>query len=123
MVLEELADFIENSEKYGSRKWLSDDLMQVYVRRGLHRIEKNKLARTLDIANITVFDEGKGTFGKFIAAAHKLNPWDATYVECVQTNRLAAWLLRNGWLPADNTGSLSFYLLRKNDEHQESSVL
>jgi hypothetical protein len=119
-VIEQLEDFVKTVGYIGT-KWLEDDLMRVYVRKGRHMCGK-KMKLTLDIANVTVFEEGKGTFSRFIAKAHELNPWDATYVECVQNERLASWLFRNGWSVVEQGGiPESFYLLKKPEQEYELS--
>ena len=59
-VLEQLAEFIKDSEgRMAQSKWLADDTMNVYVRRGFHSIDG--LPRIcLDVASVTVAVERPG---------------------------------------------------------------
>ena len=101
-IIEQLVEFISDSDKkkFGNSKWISDDVMQVYVRKGYHLIF-GKTHTCLDLANVTVIEskQGQGLWRNFLAEAHSLNPWEATYVECVHNQILAQSLLRNGWTP------------------------
>ena len=111
-VLEQLAEFIEGANsRYTANSWLSDDKMNVYVRKGFHVIANNKAAWTLDIASVVVHKQKQGTWTDFIHKAHELNPWEATFVECVHNPILAAWLGRNGWQVAPGLIPESFFLL------------
>ena len=113
-VLEQLAEFIADAEgKFGQSKWLSDDLMEVYVRRGMHSIE-GKQRICLDIANVNVYKQQQGTWTDFLWKAHELNPWDCTFVECVHNEHLVASLLRSGFMPTPTMES--FYLPKKPEE-------
>lgn len=110
-VLAKLAAFIESVEKYRTKsEWLSDDLMQVYVRKGVHMID-GELRTCLDIASVEVYVQQKGTWTDFIWKAHKMSPWYCTYVECVHNPVLLAWLLKNKFLPTSCERE-SFYLLK-----------
>lgn len=110
-VLEKLAEFIKGAEdRFTMTEWLSDDKMQVYVRKGHHLID-GKMRDCLDVANVEVYEQQQGTWTDFIFKAHDMNPWDCTYVECVHNPVLAAWLLKNGFLPTPTMES--FYLPKK----------
>lgn len=101
-IIEKLKDFIENDKR---NEWLSDGLMNVYVRKGYHFIEgKTKIC--LDIANVVVYKQKQGTWTKFLWEAHKINPWYCTFVECVNNKHLVKWLLKNGFTETNE----SFYL-------------
>lgn len=117
-VLEQLAEFIKDSEgRMAQSKWLADDTMNVYVRRGFHSIDG--LPRIcLDVASVTVAVE-QGTWTNFIWKAHDLNPWDCTFVECVHNHHLASWLLRNGFMPTD--GMESYYMPKDPEKWKISS--
>lgn len=121
MIKKELEKFIDESENKRIRnKWIDDENMKVYVRKGYRLINK-KMVQTLDIASIAV-DEDKRRMGfcsKFLEEAHELNPWDATFVECVLNQNLACHLLRNGWNMKEEENS--FYKLKK--EIKEFSFL
>src|SRR5215831_2044609 len=103
---EMLADWMRRvgDRKYMTNEWLEADDMKVYVRRGYHQC-----GFCLDVASVEVYDKGEGTFTRFLEAAHAMNPWDATFVECVNNERLAAFLLRNGFRRYEGDPH-SFYL-------------
>lgn len=102
-VFEQLANFIENSDKVRNL-WLQDELMAVYVRRSRRFID-GSLRTGLDIANIEVYDRGKGTFTRFLRHAVCINPWEYTFAESLQEPRLVSFFLRNGWVPVDDGNS------------------
>ena len=124
-VLEKLRKFIDERKDAGYvfPMWLDDDDMKVYVRKGSHILQVGgKIRATLDIANVTVDEDkrGKGIFSKFLEQAHEMNPWDATYVECVHNKDLAVFLLKSGWMMVEpNVGaylSNSFFLMKNWDD-------
>lgn len=123
-VLEQLADFIQNSENGLRNLWLSDDTMRVYVRKGFHiLVAGGRLATTLDIAAVEV-DEDKrrqGHWSEFLTKAHEMNPWEATFVECVHNPELAASLMRQGWINAQ--GGESFFLPKDMDKYYNQMFL
>lgn len=99
-IIEKLAIFIQDSEKNLTRSmWISDEYMSVYVRKA-KRYLSGKMSTTLDIASVTIDEDkqGQGIWTDFLAKAHELNPWDATYVENVLNPILAGSLLRHGWI-------------------------
>jgi hypothetical protein len=108
-VLKKLEAFLASVEtRLTANEWLTDDKMQVYVRKG-RRLIDGKMRTTLDIANVEVYDKGQGTFTDFLNKAHDMHPWDATYVECVHNPDLAVFLVRYGFMPHPQSPS-SFYL-------------
>ena len=112
-VLEQLADFIKESEEtYTRNLWLGDDKMKVYVRKGRHILGFGKLVWTLDIASVEVDEDkqGQGLWTDFLDKAHEMNPWEATHVECVHNPILAASLLRHGWMPVPGAYPESFFM-------------
>jgi hypothetical protein len=104
--IEMLTEWIRRvgNRKYMTNEWLMADDMKVYVRRGYH-----VCGFCLDVASVEVYDKGQGTFTRFLEVAHALNPWDATFVECVHNERLAAFLVRKGFA-RDTADPQSFYL-------------
>lgn len=109
-IIEQLQAFLKEAEEsYHARQWLADDKMKVYVRKGRHAISPGKIATTLDIASVEVDEEyqRQGVWSDFIQKAHELNPWEATYVECVHNPHLAESLLRHGWMPVSQPGLYS----------------
>lgn len=114
-VIEQLKDFLVATSKnhyIHNRVWLQDDKMEVYVRAARHFID-NKSQDSLDIANIRVFEEGKGTFKNFLAEAVSLNPFDVVYIENIHNPRLVEYLEREGWRRVQKYGDFvpSFYCI------------
>ena len=118
-VLEQLQQFISNADKGGPRNlWLVDDTMEVYVRKGLHRLrspkhEINQNATCLDIANVNVATPGQGVFTQFINKAIQINPWDVTRIENIESARWVAHLLRNHWIHSLGTYPCSVFKLKE----------
>jgi len=111
-VLEQLKEFLVISgSRLTANRWLFDDKMRVYVRKGRRRLDGKELKTTLDIATVDVYEQSQGTFRNFLAEAHELNPWDATYAECVVNPRLAMFFVNKGWVPVN--GGESFYFLKE----------
>jgi len=112
-LINQLAHFIQRSREKttGSREWLVTEQMRVYVRKATHMLGK-RMGITLDIAAVEVEEEyqRKGYWSQFIRKAHKMNPWDATYMECVHSDILLHWCHRHGW---ERVNEESFYLLKK----------
>lgn len=124
-VVEQLQKFIAESHEFRyNRKWLEDDEMKVYVRRGRRHLpsqdvmnmlssqlsaSSTKEALTLELASIDVLQQGEGRFTEFLAEAEKLNPWDAIFIENVLTTRFESYFIRNGFLPVPNTTPICFY--------------
>lgn len=115
MVVNQLKDFVEKNKNaiYCHPQWFEDDNMKVYVRKGRHILQGSKLQVCLDIASVEVVEDkrGKGIFTEFLAKAHEINPWEATYVECVNNTNLAAFLLKSGWMMAQNSPD-SFFMMK-----------
>lgn len=65
-------------------------------------------ARALDIASVALSPKlrSKGWFRCFLELVDALNPWEATYVECVHNPRLAQYLARSGYAL---DGTCSYY--------------
>lgn len=125
-VLEQLADFIKNTENGVRNLWLEDDVMRVYVRKGMHILSQGQRASiTLDIAAVEVDEEkrGRGHWSEFLTKAHEMNPWDATFVECVHNPELAASLMRQGWMNAPGVVMESFFLPKDMDKYYNQLFL
>lgn len=129
-VIEQLADFIDalenkTPENYApANLWLQDDVMKVYVRKGRHIISSGKISTTLDVANVEVDEakQGQGYWTKFISEAHKLNPWEATFIELVHNPILFASLMKRGWLPVPNSPK-SFFLPKDMKKYYDQQYL
>lgn len=113
-VIDQLEDFIEKNKNtlYCQPKWFEDDNMKVYIRKGRHVLTANKLQVCLDIAAVEVIEDkrGQGIFSSFLTKAHEINPWEATYMECVNNTDLAAFLVKNGWMMAPNSPDCFFLI-------------
>lgn len=100
-ILNKLEEFIKQAQqaKFGQRSWLYSRDLEIYVRKGFHLIE-NRMETCFDIANITVYKPGFGTFTKLVADLLPLIPWPILYIESVQEARFCRYLERNHWLPS-----------------------
>ena len=133
-VIEQLSDFIhalENKtpENYApANLWIQDDIMRVYIRKGRHIIYPGMISTTLDIGAVEVVEEkqGEGHWTNFIAEAHKLNPWEATFIELVHNPDLFASLMRHGWLPVPTTitqAAKSFFMPKDTKKYYDQQYL
>jgi hypothetical protein len=115
-IIEQLEEFINSTD---GNKWLADDAMEVYVRHGRQRrLTSSITCDTLDIANVTVYLPSNGTFTRFFDNAHRINPWPATFVENVLTDRFANYLVNKLGLSKCERGDypFSFYKLKTNNK-------
>lgn len=69
----------------------------LYVRFGKWFIDGKWHPRVLTIANVQAEEPGKGTFTKLIERIKHDWPDVGIYVECVHNQRLAKWLMKNGF--------------------------
>jgi hypothetical protein len=106
---DQLYKFLEASYR---NKWIHDDKMKVYIRKGYHCIN-NKFSETLDIASIEVFIPGNGIGTSFIDIAHTINPFEATYIESVLNEKFLKYLLNNNWILQKNSIPSSVYKIKK----------
>lgn len=95
--IHQLHEFLGNTNG-PSNKWIGDDNINAYVRKGRLRHD-GKTLTTLDIPNVEVPEElqKQGHFSRFLEAAHAAHPYDATVVENVHNPDLAAFLDKHGW--------------------------
>jgi hypothetical protein len=115
----QLYTFLKQAYK---NKWIYDDKMKVYIRKGYHCINNN-LFKTLDIASIEVFITGNGIGTSFIDIAHAINPFEATYIESVLNERFLKHLLKDNWILQENSIPPSVYKLKETICCQELEVL
>ena len=103
-IITKLKEFIDSKHR---NLWIQDDFMSVYVRKGNHFIEKTILS-TLDIASVEVEESkrNQGIWTNFLNQAHEINPYQATYIECVHNIILSDSLVKHGW----QTVGESFYI-------------
>lgn len=114
-LIQQLEQFLQEAEeRFVFTKWLADDKMKVYVRKGRHILSPavGKAQITLDVASVDVLEEfqGQGLFSEFLEKAHEMNPWEATYVENVLNPRLGAFLVRSGWMVDTRTVPESYFM-------------
>lgn len=124
-VIKQLEDFLTKSANnfyHHNRAWLQDDKMEVYVRAGHHYI-RDKDVSSLDIANVNVFEPGKGVFTHFLQEAEKLNIYDVLFIENVLTPRFASWFEKQGYEKRYIDGFVPCYYKFNKVEHYDSSVL
>jgi predicted acetyltransferase len=77
--------FLASSRNVASaRLHIEDEFMRVYVRKSTRLLDGAKRT-TLDIATVEVDEQhrGKGHFGRFLAYAEIVNPFEALYIESV----------------------------------------
>jgi len=99
-IVEKLDAFIKKADEKGwpCNEWISDDKMQVYVRKAIRYLDESKVT-VLDIANIIVEekDQGSGLFTNLIREAERLNPWQGMFIENVLNPILEEWCIRHNW--------------------------
>lgn len=114
----QLTRFVAEASKsrFTYAQWLVDDEMEVYVRKSFRLLpvdyDERRLSTCLDIASIEVYRQNRGTFSKFLVQAHEANPWDATFIENVMSERLSNSLLRKGWEPLPGIEGPTSYFMR-----------
>lgn len=97
MIIDQLREFVADSgNHFPYNSWLSDDTMQVYVRKGRRYFNKRRI-NVLDIASVEVVQQGKGHFKRFLEHAIQLHPWDGIYVENVMDARFRGFFERLNW--------------------------
>lgn len=93
--MDELLDEFMNSKV--PCKWIENDVLGVYIRKGIHRIH-GELLNTIDIANIRSIPNqhrGKGYFKSFMLKIESYNK--PVYVECIHNPRLLEMLNKHGY--------------------------
>jgi len=83
--------------------WVESDggMIRVYMRKAHHMVD-GEMAKTLDIANITVDPPGTGLGMRVINYIHLENPTNTTFVESILNERLAARLAKEGFRSIGN---------------------
>ena len=101
---------LDSNGKFGQRRWLRDDIAEIFVRRGYHNVDpySKTVMKCLDIANINVYQEhqGKGVLTAFLQKAEdfvdRFEEWDGIYVENVLPPRLQRYFRnREGYIEVD----------------------
>lgn len=81
--------------------WIYLDTMHVYIRKS-HKTYDYKIVECLDLANIEVFEPGKGIFTKTLDEI--LKKYDNIYVESILNRRFYEFLINKGFEPHKNDG-------------------
>lgn len=110
MATDELCVFLNSSKR---NSWLYCDLVEIYVRKGAHNINK-RLINTLDIASITIQPEqcGNGLGMSIINDFHDKNPFEVTYIESILNKRFYKHLKKCGWIDVEFSNPPCVYKTR-----------
>ena len=98
---------------------------EVYLRRSGQAVRGDAYV-CLEIADVVVFSQRKGTFKRLLAISMELCPWNAVKVECVQNQHLRTYLRHlltedDRWAEIKEVGSPSFIWIKdRNAEHTAS---
>lgn len=93
-ILNQVDDFMQSIEH---NRWLSDDILHIYVRKGIHYID-SQIVNTFDVANIETIPEqykGQGYFKDFMIKVESLGL--PVFVESIQSSELVTMLVKNGY--------------------------
>ena len=94
-----LIEFLKSTER---NAWVEHpDFKNLYVRQGPMYLEEER-HDTIVLANMTVNDPGHGTFSSLIYFLRAVYPYKWIYVESVQEERFADYLLRLGFVEQPN---------------------
>ncbi len=95
-IVHSLIDFVDSSE---NRRWLWDDGIQAYVRKGWH-VLACELRPTLDLANVQVQPayQRSGRLRELLLAMEAQDRYHWLYVENVLSGRLGSILNKHGWV-------------------------
>lgn len=97
-------------------QWIHTRRINIYVRKGNHLVNK-KITGTLDISNISVNEKYKGRnlAMQFIDDAHKINPFEYTYIENVLNPKLEDKLKDDEWKELSGIFPLCYVKKRRNN--------
>lgn len=113
--LDQLTQFLEESKstKRFSRTWISTDILKVYVRTSMRRLDDKQIRTCFDIASIEVAEEyrRKGIFTATVQKIHAIHPFEATYLENVHAQEIQHWPEKYGWTK-NLYDKYSYYLLK-----------
>lgn len=93
-ICEQVDEFVHSSSR---NQWLSDGILEVYVRKSIRFFDNQKLT-TFDIANIHSINpqyKGKGYFKSFMKKVESIGR--PVYVENIQNPYLVEMLEKNGY--------------------------
>lgn len=95
-----------------ARAWITSDGLTAYVRVTQRAIAPHGMVDTIDIANVTADERGKGTFTRWLAKVEQKakDAGRGVFVESVQETRLEGFLSRQGYTMIGTPGMCpSFY--------------
>jgi hypothetical protein len=102
-MIEQILKFLE--QEYPRNAWLRSGPFQLYVRRGVHLLDK--MRDTLDLANMEIEEayRGLGTFTQFIDSLEEIQlpNVEVIFVENVLQPRFQAFWARRGYTLKKNT--------------------
>lgn len=104
-----LKDFLEESSRFGARRWIGDAALSVYVRKGMHLDDKRELKSTLDIANVVAVPQSTGAFTSFLKQAETISPLPI-FIENVTEERFGRFFETRGYLLIPRTNPPCFIL-------------
>ncbi len=110
-----LLNFLRNGIEWPhpfSREWLYAPELQVYLRKGNRYINAQRI-KVLEIANVEVYDQGKGIFTDFFRFAVSVCPYQGVLIESVQTERFCRFFRRQGLIELPNALPPSFVWLKE----------
>ena len=106
----EILSFLESNL---NRAWLEFQNLRVYVRKA-ERIVFGKRISCIDIASVSAYKQGRGTFTEFLEAMEKHAP--VIYVENILTSRFADYFRKRGYRVGDTAYGLNWEALRDTQE-------
>ena len=93
-------------------RWLHSEKLAVYVRKGHHAGDDDKLHTYLDIANVSVDSkyQNQGHFKTFLALCQRISPYDGLLLENVHSEILRDYFRRLAAAdPRRRESGMSFY--------------
>ena len=103
---EALEDFADTKER---NTWIYRNDFKLYLRKSFRMGNA-----FLDIANVTVYEPGKGLFTRVCADVIEVaerKGFAGVYVECVTTPRFQEYFRKRNWWERTDPGAPSFYFL------------
>jgi hypothetical protein len=83
--------------KYNFASWIGrGDDVSAYLRASCRFINGKKMS-SLEIANVTVVEQGKGTFTKFLEEVESKCPYEIVFIENVFQERFQKFFIRRGY--------------------------
>ena len=102
-------DFLDSSLR---NTWIEYDGMKVFVRKARHMTPDHKLVYCFDIANVTVYMRGVGTFSHWLKEVIELareRGFEAVFVESVINQRFVEYFRKLEWVEVEGPDRNFFY--------------